>query len=66
MFGDELETTASDVRIVASPEEHELINKVLMDFVSAPLTYDLSEICSEEEMSEMAALCGELRKELYG
>ncbi len=66
LFGDELETTASDVRIVASPEEHELINKVLMDFVSAPLTYDLSEICSEEEMSEMAALCGELRKELYG
>lgn len=66
LFGDELETTAPDVRIIATPEEHGLINKVLMDFVSEPLAYDLSEMCSEEEMSEMAALCEKLRKELYG
>lgn len=64
LFGDELETSAPDIRIIATPEEHGLINKVLMDFVSEPLAYDLSEMCPEEEMSEMAALCEGLRKEL--
>lgn len=64
LFGDELETSAPDIRIIATPEEHGLINKVLMDFVSEPLAYDLSEMCPEEEMSEMTALCEGLRKEL--
>lgn len=53
------------VRITASPEEHDLINRTLADFVSAPLAYDLSEMCSEEEMQEMAEICEALRKELY-
>lgn len=64
LFGDELETSAPDIRIIATLEEHGLINKVLMDFVSEPLAYDLSEMCPEEEMSEMTALCEGLRKEL--
>ena len=37
-----------------------------MDFVSEPLSYDLSEMCPEEDMLEMAEVCRELRRELYG
>ena len=54
------------VCITATPEEHALINKALMDFVASPLTYSLSEMMEEEEMLEMASVCEELRKELYG
>lgn len=67
----ELETGETDwadstVQITATPEEHQWINGVLKDFVSDPMAYDLSEMCSEEDMREMAAVCEELRKELYG
>lgn len=54
------------VRITATPEEHERMNQALMDFVAAPLSYDLCEMVPEEDMLEMAAVCEELRKELYG
>lgn len=53
------------VFITATQEEYALMNKALMDFVAAPLTYNLSEMMDEEEMLEMASLCEELRKELY-
>lgn len=66
LFGDDLNCPIQDVRIVATPEEHELMNKALMDFVSAPLAYDLSEMCPEEDMLEMAEICEALKKELYG
>lgn len=62
----EIEASTPKIQITATPEEHNLINKTLIDFTSAPLAYDLSEMCSEEEMLEMAALCEDLRKELYG
>lgn len=52
--------------ITAERSEHEMINQALKDFAAAPLTYDLSEMVPKEEMLEMAALCEELRKELYG
>lgn len=54
------------VCITATPEEHKLINEVLKDFAASPLTYNLSEMCPEEDMLEMAKICEELRKELYG
>lgn len=60
------ETTVPVVRITAAPEEHALINETLRDFAANPLAYDLSEMCPEEDMLEMAALCEELRAELYG
>ncbi|MBO5033222.1 MAG: hypothetical protein J6C19_05240 [Lachnospiraceae bacterium] len=66
LSGEDLETPTPDVRIIATSEEHELINKILMDFVSAPLSYDLSEMCQEEEMQETAEVCEKLRKELFG
>lgn len=65
LFGAGLETAVTDIRVTATPEEHELINKILADFISAPLTYDLSEMCPEEEMLEIAEVCEKLRKELY-
>ena len=67
LFGGDLEeAVAPDVRITAAPEENELINKAIMDFISTPLAYDLSEMMPEEDMMEMASICEQLRKELYG
>ena len=43
-----------------------LIQKVLKDFVENPLAYNLSEMCGEDEMAEMAAVCKNLMNELYG
>ena len=65
LFGDDLETSVPDVCITASPKEHELVNKALMDFAAAPDAYDLSEMAPEEDMAELASICEELRKELY-
>ncbi len=66
LFGEDLDTDVPDICITATPEEHTLLNKALMDFVSEPLTYDLSEMVPEEDVLETAAICEELRKELYG
>ena len=63
--GDFEECYIPDICITATPKEHELINKVLMDFASAPLTYDLNEMVPEKDMLEMAVVCENLRKELY-
>lgn len=66
LSGEDLETPVPDVRITATAGENELMNKALDDFVSEPLAYDLSEMCPEEDMLEMAEICEELRSELYG
>lgn len=66
LSGEEPDASTPDIRITATSEEHALINKALKNFVSAPLTYDLSEMCPEEDMLEMAEICEELRSELYG
>ena len=63
---DSLDTSVPVVTITASPEEHRQVNQALMDFAKDPFSYDLSEMETEEGMLEMAALCEELRKELYG
>jgi len=66
LAGYDLETSVCDVRITATLEEHKLIKKALMDFESEPLVYDISEMESEEDVVETAALCKKLRMELYG
>lgn len=66
LMGDDLETDVPEILITATSEENKLMNKVLKDFALNPLEYDLSEMCPEEDMLEMAQLCEELRKELYG
>lgn len=63
--GIEIDTPAAYVCITATPEEHKQINKILTDFITASLEYDLSEMMSEEDIIEMVEICEELRKELY-
>lgn len=65
LFGGDIETNIPNIRITATAEEQKRMNTALSDFVSKPLSYDLSEMCPEEDLQEMAELCEELRKELF-
>ena len=62
---DEYNTPSRRIRITATPEEHDAMNKALADFVHAPLEYDLSEMMGEDEITDMAYQVEMLRKELY-
>jgi len=62
---DEYNTPARRIRITATPEEHDAMNKSLADFVHAPLEYDISEMMGEDEITDMAYQVEALRKELY-
>ena len=62
---DEYNTPARRIRITATPEEHDAMNKSLADFVHAPLEYDISEMMGEDEITDMAYQVEMLRKELY-
>lgn len=62
LLGDDMECVVS---ITATKQEHEVINKAIMDFVANPLSYDLCEMVDEEEMLEMSQVCEEIRRELY-
>ena len=62
---DEYNTPARRIRITATPEEHEAMDKALADFAQSPLTYDLHEMMDDEEIQEMAHHVEALRKELY-
>ena len=62
---DEYNTPARRIRITATPEEHEAMNKAMADFVQDPLSYDISEMMGEDEITDMAYQVEALRKELY-
>ena len=62
---DEYNTPSRRIRITATPEEHDAMNKALADFAQNPLEYDLSEMMDDEESHEMARDVEALRKELY-
>ena len=62
---DEYNTPVRRIRITATPEEHEAMDKALADFVHAPLEYDISEMMGEDEITDMAYQVEMLRKELY-
>ena len=62
---DEYNTPARRIRITATPEEHDAMNKALADFAQNPMEYDLSEMMNDEEIQEMARDVEALRKELY-
>ena len=64
LFGGELDTATPVIRVSAGEAERETIQKVLKDFVENPLAYNLSEMCGEDEMAEMAAVCKNLMNEL--
>ena len=62
---DEYNTPSRRIRITATPEEHDAMNKALADFAQNPMEYDLSEMMDNEEIQEMARDVAALRKELY-
>lgn len=62
---DEYNTPARRIRITATPEEHEAMDKAMADFVQDPLSYDISEMMGEDEITDMAYQVEMLRKELY-
>lgn len=62
---DEYNTPVCRIRITATPEEHDAMNKSLADFAQNPLEYDLSEMMDDEEIQEMARDVEALRKDLY-
>ena len=62
---DEYNTPSRRIRITATPEEHDAMNKALADFAQNPLEYDLHEMMDDEEIQEMARDVEALRKELY-
>ena len=45
---DEYNTPSRRIRITATPEEHDAMNKALADFAQNPLEYDLSEMMAAE------------------
>ena len=66
LFGMGSDTEDPVISITSSAVEEEKINKVLSDFISDPMGFSLSEMCDEEDMQQLAELCGELKKELFG
>ncbi len=62
---DEYNTPSRRIRITATPEEHDAMNKALADFAQNPMEYDLSEMMDDGEIHEMARDVEALRKELY-
>lgn len=63
---DGVEAVVPEVCITATPEEHALINQTLLDFVSEPQAFDVSEVNSEEDLQAATEVCAKLRAELYG
>ncbi len=51
---DEYNTPSCRIRITATPEEHDAMNKALEDFAENPLSYDLHELMDDVEIQEMA------------
>ena len=62
---DEYNMPSRCIHITATPEEHDAMNGALADFVQDPLSYDISEMMGEDEITDMAYQVEMLRKELY-
>ena len=62
---DEYNTPSRRIRVTATAEEHDAMDKALADFAQDPLSYDLHDLMSDEEIEEMAHQVAALRKELY-
>lgn len=61
---DEYDTPSRYIRVTATAEEHDAVDKALADFAKDPLSYDLHELMDDEEIKEMAEQVEALRKEL--
>ena len=60
----EMDTQLKVLRIPAEEKELAVVRKVLDAFIADPLGCELAGVVPEEDLREMAALCGELREEL--
>lgn len=58
------DTPSHIINIIATPEDYELLDRILADFSKNPLEYDLHELVPQEEMFEIAGICESLRQEL--
>ena len=58
------DTSSRIVKIIATSEDYELLNKILADFSKNPLEYDLYELVPQEDMLKMAEICESLKQEL--
>jgi len=63
LLGDDLKPVV--ICLTSTETEENMIKAVLEDFFENPLEYNLSEMCSEEDMLEMAGICKDLAKELF-
>ena len=52
------------ISLISTTEEERILLKVLDDFSKLPLEYNLSEVCSVDEMEEMAVVCLQLKNEI--
>ena len=62
---DEYNTPSRRIRITATPEEHDAMNKALADFAEHSLSYDLHEMMDDEEIQDLAQDVEAIRKDLY-
>ena len=62
---DEYDAPSRNIRIIATTEELDAMDKALLDFTQNPLEYDLSELIGEDDTKDMAKQVEALRKELY-
>lgn len=62
---DPYHTPSRHIRITATAEEHDAMDKTLADFANDPLFYDLHEMMNDDEIKDMAHQVEALRKELY-
>lgn len=58
------DTPSHIINIIATPEDYELLDRILADFSKNPLEYDLHELVPQEDMFEIAGICESLRQEL--
>ena len=63
LLGDDLKPVI--ICLTSTEKEENIIKTVLEDFYTHPLEYNLSEMCPEEDMLEMAEICKDLAKELF-
>ena len=62
---DSYHTPSRRIRVTATAEEYDAMDKVLADFVKDPLSYDLHALMDDKDIKEMAEQVEALRKELY-
>ena len=63
LSGGTLEKDKVVIRLSSSEKEEKIIHDVLTDFCKNPMEYNLSEMCSKDDMKEMASLCEKLKNE---